>query len=482
MKSRDDRLLQIASLAVVVFAFVLALPAFFVPLGLPIEGDGVDYRVPLIRWMLRHGAYPNWPWTMVDDYPTAGELLMLPFYALHPALARVVPLLGYLGFGAAAGAIAARLGEGKCGLSRRALFLTGCAWALALRPAALQSNALMNDTLTAAFLLGSLACLLEKRIAWAGVLTALALGTRYSAWGSAACLPIIAFLVADGPRLRKAREMILFSAIAGLGALPFMTRNFLVNDRHPFFPVDSPAVMANWGVLDYGRGSDLLSFLLLPFDLLYTNSFERGIFDYTLGKLFYLQLLALLAAFAWRLFPARKASRIPAKKARDSRPWLAALFAFVHLVVWFRSSQQLRFLVPALMLLDLGILLLVARWAGPRLLAASTLAGALSVLSVQMDSVRIALGRQESPFVRNAAEAEDCFRRAGVGSTETIGYLHRDGMLGFFDHDFTFLQTHTYSVPGQEPPPTRWVYTQEPLVGYVPWPGGDPCLLKRGEL
>lgn len=73
-----------------------------------------------------------------------------------------------------------------------------------------------------------------------------------------------------------------------------MVRNYLVNGGHLFFPVDVPHVMEKWGVLDYGRGRDLLSFLLLPFDLLYTNTYVKGIFDYTLGKLFYVQLAGVV--------------------------------------------------------------------------------------------------------------------------------------------------------------------------------------------
>jgi hypothetical protein len=336
------------------------------------------------------------------------------------------------------------------------------------------------DTLAASFLLWTLVFLLQRRPAWAGLFAALALGTRYSTWGSVAFLPLAALVATKGSPKEKLRSVFLFCGIASMGALPFLIRNFLLNERHPFFPVDSAEVMAGWGVLNYGRGSDFLSFLLLPFDLLYTNSFVNGFFDYTLGKLFYLQLAAIFLGLAFCLAFKKRIRVVASHPSLDIGLWITIAFAFVHLLVWFRSSQQLRFLIPSLVILNLGMLLTIARYAGAKLLACITLAGVLSITSVQGDSIRIAMGSQQSPFVLKALAAKTCFMRAGVGN-EAVGYLHRDGILGFFHHDFVFLQTHTYSVPGKNPPEVRWIFSLEPKAGFQPWPPQDPCLLKRAE-
>lgn len=467
-----ERITRICAQVVIAAAFVLSLPAFLIPLGLPIEGDAVDYRIPIVRWILRHGTYPNWNWTMVDDYPSLGELLMVPLYAVHPALTRLVPLLGYFLLGGAGGAIAVLLSRSKS--SRLTLFLVGCAWTLALRPVALQSNALMNDNLAAGFLLAALVCALRVKPALAGMLCACALATRYSTWGSAAFLLVVTW--ASAPAGRRLPALATFASISSLGAFPFMIRNFLVNQGHPFFPVDAPDVMRNWGVDQYGRGSDIVSFLLLPFDILYTNTFVNGFFDYTLGKLIYVQLLAFLAAGCWYLFkPGSKGEVLPDRRTS----FLIAGFALVHTVVWFSSSQQLRFLVPALVITNMAVLVQITRWAGIRALAFPTLLAVLSITSVQGDSIRIVTGKMESPFIVNAREAGECFLRAGVGN-DPVGYLNRDGMLGFFDKDFVFLPTHSYGLPGDQENNLRWIYeSSEPRMDFEPWPPESPCILRR---
>lgn len=471
---KSDQLLQIVATGVILLTALLALPALLVPLGLPIEGDAVDYRVPLLRWMLRHATYPNFSWTMVDDYPMLGELLMLPLFFLHPALARLVPILAYLALGIAGGEIAVLLDRGRSNHSRRALFLMGMAWALSFRPLLLQSNVLMVDNLASAFFLFAGIFAVRGRAGLAGLCAACGLATRYNVWGSVAALPLIVFYFA--PK-RKAVSAVLFCAIAALGAVPFMVRNYFVNHGHLFFPVDAPEIMSQWGVLQYGRGQDFLSFLLLPFDLLYTNSYVSGIFDYTLGKLFYVQLAAVAFALGialWRTerpsSPGRIESAVPVMGL-----WLLAL---VHLLIWFRSSQQLRFLVPSLIVLNMGMLVFVAQRVHRVALVGLTMACMLSVVSVQRDSLAIAFGRVESPFESGRRKAEECFRRAGVGS-EVLAFVHRDGVLGYFDHDFVFLPGHPYYVNGSEVPKVSWLYAETATVGYEAWPKGNPCLQRR---
>ncbi len=460
-KIDKEMLVQLCAVLVIVAAFLLALPSLWIPLGLPPEGDAVDYRIPLVRWILRHGEFPNWPWSMVDDYPSLGELLMVPLYGIHPSLARFVPILGYLGFAAALGAVGAALGRGQ--LKARTLFLVGAAWALCLRPAAIQSNLLMVDTLASGFLVASLAAIFWERALWAGFFAACAMATRYTTWGSAAFLPILLFILST-PALRW-RRVFQFCLVAALGALPFMVRNFLLNDGHPFFPVDAPEIFGPMGVNGYGRGNDWVSLLRLPFDILYTNTVVKGFYDYTVGKFFYLQLIVWAGVLLWT------------RKVRAPRrlEWLALAFVLVHTLIWFYSGQQMRFLVPALAVLHLFFLWPLVRFT--YVLAGLTLVGGLSVVSIQKPSLLMVLKGEEHFFSAEQRRAANCFERAGVGQ-DPVAYVARDNMLGYFDSDFYFLPPHPYATPianGLRPP---WIYSQKPRQGYEPWPPEEPCILK----
>jgi hypothetical protein len=461
--------LRLSAWLAVLVTVVLALPAILVPLGLPPEGDAVDYRIPLIKWILRHGQLPNWPWTMVDDYPLLGELLMVPLYWVKPGLARLVPIAGYLGLGAVGGSLVAKWGD-KSGIRISTLFLLGCAWTLALRPVAIQSNLLMMDDLAAAFLLGSFALVLRRKFAWAGALAACALSTRYTTWGTAAFLPFFCFWLS--PKKLRMRNFLLFSLIASVGALPFMVRNFLVNSGNPFFPIGSRAAMASVAADNYGRGHDLLSFLLLPWDILYTNTFVEGFFDYTVGKLFYVQGLAVVLALAWR--------KIGPLKFRIPKGPLGAslLFSFIHLVIWFLTGQQMRFLVPSLVIWNLCFLYILLEARLIPLAAVITILGIFSAASVQKDSILLALGKQNSIFEPARAAAAACFDRVGV-EQGPVGFVKRQGILGYFDFDFVFLPGHPYGFATDKLAPPSWIYSLQPRAGYEPWPRENPCILKR---
>src|SRR5207253_11389847 len=84
-----------AGLGISIFAFLVALPSLLTAIGLPPEGDAVDYHVPIIKWMLKYHRYPNWPWTVVDDFPMLAEILMLPFFAIYGGLGRLVTITAY---------------------------------------------------------------------------------------------------------------------------------------------------------------------------------------------------------------------------------------------------------------------------------------------------------------------------------------------------------------------------------------------------
>lgn len=460
LKDRDQ-ILRLAALGVIAASVILALPSFLIPLGLPPEGDAVDYRIPLIRWMLRHGSYPNWDWSMVDDYPMLGELLMLPLYGIHPSLARLVPFVGFLGLGLAGGLLFRHV-TGS-GLEKRTLFLLGMAFTLTLRPLAIQSNLLMLDNFASMGFLMALYFAFERRPAISGFFAAIGLATRYTIWPMAPLLPL-AFLWSS-PKGEKVRKFVVFGSIAALGCLPFMIRNWIVNGN-PIFPLGDEAAMSSVAASNYGRGKDILSLILLPWDLLYTNSFVEGIYDYTLGKLFYLQILACAIAWkGWALW----------REQEKFKKYFALAVLFT--LAWFATAQQMRFLVPALVVFTLAMLIPALKLP-TYLLTSLVLLSVFSSLSIQKDSVLMAVGKRDSIFADEARGAEDCFVRAGVKDSP-IGYVRRDGMLGFFDRDFVFLSEHPYGLPSQFDREVSWIYTKKPREGFELWPKENPCLLRR---
>lgn len=474
MRPTDPVLKRVCAL-VAGFALLACLPSFLAPIGFSAEGDALDYRVPLLRWVLRHHAYPNWPWTFVDDYPMLGEILMLPFFAMKAELARVVSLAAYFAcafFGAQIGATLAREGD------RQAAWWFTFANLLGLQVILVPAMHVMVDNVATAFALASLAAMLRGKHDRSALLLAGALATRYTVWGT---LP--GALAALWLRERSARRLLRYGAIAILGALPFAARNLALHGN-PVFPLLDPALAAFDG---WGRGKNLTALALFPLDLLYTNSFVRALFDtnadpslfftYKLGWLFYAQLAAALACL-----PRTPPARAPGPSSPLAAP---ACFALGQFAFWWLGSQQLRFLGLALVIANVALLAMIIRRAPRTLLTALALLPVLSVAAVQQEGWRVALGREpslrDSAYVRGA---EECFRRAGMQPSHVLGIRERNGLLGFFDQDFVFLPgSNLYFAPASTPAPRAdFVYSvmdTRPLPGYAPWPAEKPCLLRR---
>jgi hypothetical protein len=457
----QDQALRWAAISLCFLAFLFCVPSLFIPLGLAPEGDAVDYRIPLVKWMIRHGTYPNLPFTMVDDYPFLGEILMASLYLVSPGLMRMVPILGYFGLGWAGGKLAQLLSGEPDQKKQRTIFWLGMLAVLSFRPITLQSNLLMVDNLASFFLVATLVMSLNQRFILAGLFCACALATRYTTWGMGAFFLLVIFSISL--RQKNWKTFLGFVVVAGFGALPFMIRNYLLNGN-PFFPIGSTEVMKSIAVDTYGRGTDISSFLLLPYDLLITNSFVNGIFDYTVGKLFYLQVFAVIFVFIF------------GKLERVKKSWLVWAFCLTQTLIWFFSGQQLRFWVPTLVVLVLILVLSIRR--SPLILWLLTLVSIFSFLSVQKDSILIAMGKKESFFADAVKRAENCFLVAEVGNAP-VGYITREGMLGFFDQDFYFLPPHSYAIPSTETDKVNYIYALTPREGFQPWPKASPCLLKR---
>lgn len=468
----SEQVLFFSSVAVVIFSILASFPSLAIWLGLPPEGDAVDYRVSLVRYLASEWKIPNWRFTFIDDYPMFGEILFAVLYSIHPNLMRMLPILSYIGIAYWGGKFFMEYYDNSK-ISNKTLFWIGMAWVLALRPVGIQSNLLMLDNFCAFLMLGSFYFLFKKRIVVAGLFFAFALASRYSAWSVAPAFAVFAFLQGENWR-RRIQFVFQFSLISFLGAAPFIFRNYQVNGN-PFYPLFTSffnGVSGDIAYFIYGRGTDLVSFLLLPFDMLYTNSFKQAYFDYSLGKLFYLQLLIFVVCLIWEVFSGRA-------KMKKTEAFSILVFSFLFLVLWFKGSQQMRFFVPLLVLINIAMLGNIARNSSYWLLSGLTLIGIFSVLSIQKDSVLMFLGKKEGIFESSRKMAEECFMQ--IPENEPVGYIRRDGMLGFFDRPFVFVAPHPYVSPGYkfDSQDVMYIYTTEKIMGYEPWPEANPCLVRR---
>jgi hypothetical protein len=461
-------LFVIATTLIMLF-ILLALPALGVPLGIIPEADAIDYRIPLVRWILRHHAYPNWSWSMVDDYPMLGELFMVPLYKIQPALARLVPIAAYVLIGLWSGLLFDRLFTDSQPRSLLRITL-GASWVMAVRAVVTQSNALMVDNLASMFFLGALFFAFEASPVCSGLFLAGTLATRYTFWPSAPiAVCVLALYTKRGARVKDLITQIL---LASLGCLPFMVRNFVVNHGNPFFPIGNKAAWAAVAADHYGRGHDLHALLLLPWDLLVSNTFGTHIYDYTVGKLFVFQFVCFVFVCLQ-----------DKKEVRNTSGLASYVFTALALtLIWFFSAQQLRFLVPAIALLLIVFLVRIYQYSW-KLTAMITLLGLYPVLGTQKDPILMVFRNKPSYFEPGRQAAASCFERAGVGH-DTIALIGRDGMLGFFDNDFIYLPPHPYAVASSETfEQPRWIYgSVNPRNGYIPWPVDHPCLLKKADL
>lgn len=455
---------------VVGISLLSCLPALLVPMGLSAEVDAIDYRIPIVKWILRHHSYPNWPWSMVDDYPMLGELLMTPLYWIHPNLARLVPIFGYALLGYSFGKLLSWWGDEHSTTKTKMLFWLGFSWALTLRPVLLQSNLLMVDNLAAAFLMLATYYALKKASTYAALWIALSMATRYTTWGT--CFFLFFFVLFNEYRKPRKdwRGICSFVVLSSLGALPFLIRNYFVNDGHFLYPIGVPAAYANQNFLFYGRGKDLLSFLLLPYDILVTNSFISGIFDYTLGKLFYMQL----GVYGW-IAVAKKTGFGLLNKEKTKCLLLVML---AHTIYWFATSQQMRFYTIVLLLILAIFILTLEQFRFRFLMVLLTILGIFSLKSVQSESITLAFSERENLFAQNAQSLESCLASAGYKGG-VIGIVSRDGTLGFFDFDFMYLPPHPFSVKVEGNSLPDWILGPGFFDGYERVPSRSPCILRK---
>lgn len=441
-------------------AILLALPAVLVPLGLKAEADAVDYRVPMLQWMIRHHAIPAWSWTPVDNYPMLGELLMLPLRALRAGMDRCVPLAAYAGIGWCSGTLFRRLnpGFGAAG------FWTAFAVTVCFRPLVIQSNLLMVDSLASFFVLAAVLFSLRRQYAWAGLVFGLGMATRYSVWP---LLPALGFTY--WLRWRNARESIWLAFCAFVPVVPHLARNIML-EGNPVFPllgsVFGPAdVVINVGWDLYGRSSSVVGLLLLPFDLLFTNEFVPHIFDYTLG---FFTLFSLVVGLVCVVRQRRSAVDACSELCANQDARALGAFCLIGFVTWDITAAQLRFAVPELVIVLVLLLAVFVRVAGWRIMMIVLAVGMLSAAAVQADMLAIVIGRRQTAFHAAAERARLSLARADLSQDVAVGWSVRDGSLGFLDRDFVFVGTHPLALGKAREPDVGWVYDGKDLMKRAP--------------
>ena len=331
-------------------AINILIPIAFIwfPPGLMAEGDSIDYRLPLIDWAIRHGKYPNFSWTYVDDFPALAEILMAVTRLFADWGPRLVSVGGYILF------VFGSLRLGKLMLPRQ-WALAGTLMIAAMNVVTTQDNLLMVDLFAASMTLWASVYLVScwrsnryqaRHVVKAGLFAGAALATRYTQLAPIAVLGalILAMPVGRGltPRLRAFG---MFAGLATLVFLPWLIRNMVVNGN-PFYPLLTPIFGGNFFNSDrhqevfsmvgskWGFGKSLIHFIALPFRFaLYPDAFDYSVGPHTL---MFLPWCALFIAFTL------KKQKTWAERLRMISP---VLMAFIFLLAWFAVSQEGRFLI-----------------------------------------------------------------------------------------------------------------------------------------
>jgi hypothetical protein len=441
-----------------------ALPTLGVDGFLPEEGDALDYRRMVLDWLGKHHRLADWSWTAVDDYPLLGELLMAPLHAASPGLARLVPMAAWVLYVACCGGLLAALLPDA---PRRLTWWQGAAAGAGFRLAYQQVDLIMVDLLASALMLASLRAALRSRVRTSGLALGLGMATRYTVWPLVPAWLVVALWKAPRPlRLVDAASL---AGLALLPVAPFAVRNLWLHGN-PVFPLlahlpDGTPADAALAYAAYGTGTDLGSLLQLPWNLLWTHHFERNLYDYSLGKLFLLQVL--LVAMSWWQRPQKSLPH------RDVQRVLMGVAGF-HTLVWFYTAQQSRFLTVGLTcLLLVGVGVLASRWP-PVAVTALLLLGVGSYRSVQ-DNAWHQLRTGVSSFAAAESEARRC--RALLPEDAVVGHTRR-GMGVLMERPLVYLPPHPYALPVKDLNP-EFIWGADGMPGYAPFPADAPCVLRR---
>ncbi|HTO75265.1 MAG TPA: glycosyltransferase family 39 protein [Thermoanaerobaculia bacterium] len=318
-----------------ILAAIVLLPLVYFSLFPPLDPDTTMYHLPAARAFARSGAMPALPDLRYPVFPQLAELLDAAGMLLGgDVLTPLTSLLFCLLVAALLVAWGRRLGDLRAGAWSAALWL-GSPFVLLLARSGLVEPA--TAVFTTAALVAMQASVDGGGAAWlaaAGALAGWAAGTKYTGLYFVAALLLAALALSPhGARVRGAAAFALGALAAGG---PWYVRNLLLsgNPVWPFLgtifgyrfwePIDVASV--TWTLRHEGGPQTFRALLALPWNL--ATGRQPGVRSLVPG------LFALFPiGVVWGL-------------ASRSRRWLV-LVTIGFIVFWFATTQQIRFLIPA---------------------------------------------------------------------------------------------------------------------------------------
>ncbi|MDP2312299.1 MAG: hypothetical protein Q8P41_05295 [Pseudomonadota bacterium] len=369
-----------APAAVWVVGLVFLVPGLVEALAPPTDTDELSYHLALPRRMVESGGLLGGFLNPEGSRPLPVHLVYAALYALG---GEASPRLWHLGITAALAlgvrALAeARFGKGQGDLPTLAL-LGSWSW---LREAGLA----YNNHVVALWLLVAADAMLARRWVLMGWMCGFALAAKYTAAPVVAGLALVAAwdgLRPGGPEGAQPRRVVLAAIATLLPVVPWWARN-LYEGLHPLFPFAGwPSGSAAGGDFvfvypeKYGLGRDLLSTVLLPWNLLMRAEVDSFAF---LGRVSL--LWAALAAAA--VVAAR----------RDGAVRRLAFVACLGFVGWALGAQIVRYLLPLAAVAALAGGALPRRWPAWLLLAVSLPANLAPAFERTAERMAVATGNQ----------------------------------------------------------------------------------------
>jgi len=329
------------ALAVIAFAVLTGMVNAALPAA---WWDPIAYHLPIVASALRHGSFVFDPYMVQTGFPALGEAAALPAYAIAGSAGAAMTTLGA---GIFAGLIVWALAEGMAlgsGVLAATLVVSSALWAW-LAPA------FYVDIPFALFVLAAILIVISPAhgaapageiqtvaaCGLAGALCGAAASVKYSGLGGAI---VVAALVLWTSRAPRRKAIAAFALGCGAVAAAWYLRAWLAAGD-PFYPFLSASLGHTRAIRDFavryvdmtrhwcGSGTSATDLVLLPYRLLVQpRSFcgDPG------------AALQLAAVFAVAAVFLNRGARV------------MALVVCALTLIWFATSQQWRFLAPALFL------------------------------------------------------------------------------------------------------------------------------------
>jgi len=338
-------------------------------LAYPTSWDALLYHLGAPRYFIAHGGIVPWPENNAANSPlTVGMLYSIGLLLGSDVFAKVLHFAFGLGCAAVTYAIARRCGSARAAWLGVFLYLSTPLVFLSF-PRAYADLALTFFILLAilAFLLWSqsqehMARERRRLVLLCATSCGIALGIKLTAGfsGLLLALAIVIWTLAFRRREWKGTilDLAILATVAGLIAAPWYVKNWLWFGN-PIYPMifggpEWNATRSAWQahfMASFGCGHGILDYLLLPWNLLvHADRFGTAFFSYS-SPLIWLPLLLLVTR----------------RRSRELVFLLA--FSYGQLVLWFASSQAIRWYLPYLapLCIVLGALLdwLLQKWPRP---------------------------------------------------------------------------------------------------------------------